>query len=40
VFTKFDALYDVEFAKLRNEGVTREGAKALAPKHAMETGHN
>ncbi|KAG2129107.1 hypothetical protein DEU56DRAFT_498043 [Suillus clintonianus] len=37
IFTKFDALYDVEFARLRKEGKTRKEAKKLAPKHAEET---
>ncbi|KAG2135156.1 hypothetical protein DEU56DRAFT_401094 [Suillus clintonianus] len=36
VFTKFDALYDVEFARLLREGRSRKDAKALAPKHAEE----
>ncbi|KAG2135094.1 GTP-binding protein [Suillus clintonianus] len=37
IFTKFDALYDVEFARLRKEGKSRTDAKALAPRHAEET---
>jgi hypothetical protein len=37
IFTKFDALYDVEFAKLRSEGASRKDAKELAPKHARES---
>ncbi|KAG1848827.1 era-like GTP-binding protein [Suillus tomentosus] len=37
LFTKFDALYDVEFAKLRKEGKSRKDAKELAPTHADES---
>lgn len=37
LFTKFDALYDVEFAKLKSEGASRKDAKELAPKHARES---
>ncbi|OAX30859.1 hypothetical protein K503DRAFT_704719, partial [Rhizopogon vinicolor AM-OR11-026] len=37
LFTKFDALYDVEFAKLRSSGASRKDAKELAPKRAMES---
>ncbi|KAG2112515.1 hypothetical protein DEU56DRAFT_749315, partial [Suillus clintonianus] len=37
IFTKFDALYDVAFARLRKEGKSRTDAKALAPRHAEET---
>ncbi|KAG1808964.1 uncharacterized protein BJ212DRAFT_1484822 [Suillus subaureus] len=37
VFTKFDALYDVEYAQLRKTGESREGAKELAPKRAEES---
>ncbi|KAG1813434.1 hypothetical protein EV424DRAFT_1541744 [Suillus variegatus] len=34
LFTKFDALYDVEFANLRKEGKSWKDAKELAPTHA------
>ncbi|KAG2125454.1 hypothetical protein DEU56DRAFT_961864, partial [Suillus clintonianus] len=37
LFTKFDALYDVEFARLMENGASREDARRLAPKHAEET---
>ncbi|KAG2126206.1 hypothetical protein DEU56DRAFT_743145 [Suillus clintonianus] len=37
LFTKFDALYDVEFARLMENGASRKDAKNLAPKHAEET---
>ncbi|KAG1734540.1 hypothetical protein EDD22DRAFT_1045349 [Suillus occidentalis] len=37
LFTKFDALYDVEFAKLRKKGKSWKDAKELAPKHAEES---
>jgi hypothetical protein len=37
LFTKFDALYDVEFRKLRQEGKPRKDAKELAPKHAEDS---
>ncbi|KAG2058355.1 hypothetical protein BDR06DRAFT_1018556 [Suillus hirtellus] len=37
LFTKFDALYDVEFSKLRAEGKSRKDARALAPKQAEES---
>ncbi|KAG2125448.1 GTP-binding protein [Suillus clintonianus] len=37
LFTKFDALYDVEFAQLTDNGTSRKDAKKLAPKHAEET---
>jgi hypothetical protein len=37
LFTKFDALYDDEFAKLRNEGKSRVDAKKLALENAMES---
>ncbi|KAG1801264.1 GTP-binding protein [Suillus variegatus] len=37
LFTKFDALYDVEFNKLRAEGRSRKDAKELAPKQAEES---
>ncbi|KAG2124682.1 hypothetical protein DEU56DRAFT_744440 [Suillus clintonianus] len=36
IFTKFDALYDDEFARLIMEGKSRTDAKALASKHAEE----
>ncbi|KAG2751841.1 GTP-binding protein [Suillus brevipes Sb2] len=36
LFTKFDALYDVEFAKLRKKGTSWKDAKELAPKHAED----
>ncbi|KAG2348294.1 hypothetical protein BDR05DRAFT_995708 [Suillus weaverae] len=36
LFTKFDALYDVEFAQLRKKE-TWKHAKELAPKHAEES---
>jgi len=34
LFTKFDALYDVEFRQLRDKGTPRKDAKELAPEHA------
>ncbi|KAG1813438.1 hypothetical protein EV424DRAFT_1326547 [Suillus variegatus] len=37
LFTKFDALYDVAFTKLRKEGKSRKDAKELAPGHAEES---
>jgi hypothetical protein len=37
LFTKFDALYDVEFAKLRKKGKSWKDAKELAPKHAEDS---
>ncbi|KAG1752222.1 hypothetical protein EDB19DRAFT_1870682, partial [Suillus lakei] len=37
LFTKFDALYDVAFAQLREEGTSRKDAKGLAPKRAEES---
>ncbi|KAG2368057.1 hypothetical protein BDR07DRAFT_1372360 [Suillus spraguei] len=37
VFTKFDALYDVEYAQLKRDGASREDAKELAPKRAEES---
>jgi hypothetical protein len=37
LFTKFDALYDVEFGQLRDKGIPRKDAKELAPKHAEES---
>ncbi|KAG1812008.1 hypothetical protein EV424DRAFT_1419387 [Suillus variegatus] len=37
LFTKFDALYDVEYAKLRKEGRSWKDAKELAPKQAEES---
>jgi hypothetical protein len=38
LFTKFDALYDVSYALLKedDELLSREVAQALAPKHAEE----
>ncbi|KAG2336930.1 hypothetical protein BDR05DRAFT_1063488 [Suillus weaverae] len=38
LFTKFDALYDVSYALLRedNKSLSMEDARALAPKHAEE----
>ncbi|KAG2339616.1 hypothetical protein BDR05DRAFT_917021 [Suillus weaverae] len=36
LFTKFDALYDDEFAELIRKGVSRKDAEALAPQHAKE----
>ncbi|KAG2129559.1 uncharacterized protein EDB93DRAFT_1256224 [Suillus bovinus] len=36
LFTKFDALYDDEFAELINQGVSRRDAQALASQHAKE----
>ncbi|KAG2037941.1 hypothetical protein BDR03DRAFT_354923 [Suillus americanus] len=36
LFTKFDALYDDEFAELISKGVSRKDAEALAPQHAKE----
>jgi len=36
LFTKFDALYDDEFAELMSKGVSRKDAEALAPQHAKE----
>ncbi|KAG0697500.1 hypothetical protein DFH29DRAFT_1022082 [Suillus ampliporus] len=37
VFTKFDALYDVEFAQLKRNGISREDARELAPKRTEES---
>jgi hypothetical protein len=37
IFTKFDALYDIEYAKLKCEGVSRKDANELAPKHVRES---
>ncbi|KAG2121424.1 hypothetical protein DEU56DRAFT_918181 [Suillus clintonianus] len=37
LFTKFDALYDVEFARLTENGTSRKDTKKLAPKYAEET---
>jgi hypothetical protein len=37
LFTKFDALYDDEFAELISKGVSRKDAEALAPQHAKDT---
>jgi len=36
LFTKFDALYDDEFAELISQGVSRKDAEVLAPQHAKE----
>jgi hypothetical protein len=36
LFTKFDALYDDEFAELICKGVSRKDAQALAAHHAKE----
>jgi GTP-binding protein EngB required for normal cell division len=36
LFTKFDALYDDEFAELMSKGVSRKDAEVLAPQHAKE----
>jgi hypothetical protein len=36
LFTKFDALYDDEFAELMSKGVSRKDAQALASQHAKE----
>ncbi|KAG2108970.1 uncharacterized protein F5147DRAFT_693571, partial [Suillus discolor] len=36
LFTKFDALYDDEFAELTSKGVSRKDAQALASRHAEE----
>ncbi|KAG2138596.1 uncharacterized protein EDB93DRAFT_717020 [Suillus bovinus] len=36
LFTKFDALYDDEFAELISKGVSRKDAEALAPQHAKD----
>jgi hypothetical protein len=40
LFTKFDALYDDEFAELISKGVSRKVAEALAPQHAKEAFSN
>ncbi|KAG1720761.1 uncharacterized protein EDB91DRAFT_1064700 [Suillus paluster] len=37
LFTKFDALYYVEFERLRRNGVSRKDARELAPKLAEES---
>ncbi|KAG2032651.1 hypothetical protein BDR03DRAFT_903387 [Suillus americanus] len=37
LFTKFDALYDVEFSLLRENGRSWKDAKNLAPKHAEDS---
>ncbi|KAG2134465.1 hypothetical protein DEU56DRAFT_809213 [Suillus clintonianus] len=37
LFTKFDALYAVEFARLTENGTSKKDAKNLAPKHAPVT---
>ncbi|KAG1760966.1 GTP-binding protein [Suillus occidentalis] len=37
LFTKFDALYDIEFAKLEENGTSWKDAKELTPKHAEES---
>ncbi|KAG1894206.1 GTP-binding protein [Suillus fuscotomentosus] len=36
LFTKFDALYDDEFAELTSKGVSRKDAQTLASQHAKE----
>ncbi|KAG2124235.1 hypothetical protein DEU56DRAFT_598052 [Suillus clintonianus] len=36
LFTKFDALYDVEFARLQKQGNSRTVAKELTPKNVEE----
>ncbi|KAG1901161.1 GTP-binding protein [Suillus fuscotomentosus] len=36
LFTKFDALYDDEFADLTSKGVSRQDAKTLAPQHVKD----
>jgi hypothetical protein len=36
LFTKFDALYDDEFAELISQGVSRKDAEALVPLRAKE----
>ncbi|KAG2078716.1 hypothetical protein BDR04DRAFT_1184014 [Suillus decipiens] len=36
LFTKFDALYDDEFAELIWKGVSRKDAEVLVPQHAKE----
>ncbi|KAG1888568.1 hypothetical protein F4604DRAFT_1889510 [Suillus subluteus] len=36
LFTKFDALYDDEFAELISQGVSRKDAEVLVPQHAKE----
>ncbi|KAG1776633.1 GTP-binding protein [Suillus placidus] len=40
LFTKFDALYDDEFAELISKGVSRKDAEALAPQHAKDASAN
>ncbi|KAG1722122.1 hypothetical protein EDB19DRAFT_1835148 [Suillus lakei] len=37
LFTKFDALYDVEFTRLRRKGTPRKDAKEQAPELAKES---
>jgi GTP-binding protein EngB required for normal cell division len=37
LFTKFDALYEIAYAELISEGVLREKAEELAPKHAEDS---
>ncbi|KIK34230.1 hypothetical protein CY34DRAFT_652635 [Suillus luteus UH-Slu-Lm8-n1] len=37
LFTKFDALYDIEFKKLKKNGLSRKDAKEMAQKHAEES---
>ncbi|KAG1722557.1 GTP-binding protein [Suillus lakei] len=37
LFTKFDAVYDTEFAQLRKEGMPWKDARELAPKLAEES---
>jgi hypothetical protein len=36
LFTKFDALYNDEFAELISKGVSRKDAEVLAPQNAKE----
>jgi hypothetical protein len=40
LFTKFDALYDDEFAELISKGVSRKDAEALVPQRAKEAFSN
>ncbi|KAG1840667.1 hypothetical protein C8R48DRAFT_788957 [Suillus tomentosus] len=40
LFTKFDALYDDEFAELISKGASRKDAEVLAPQHAKEAFEN
>ncbi|KAG1876034.1 era-like GTP-binding protein [Suillus tomentosus] len=37
LFTKFDALYDEAYARLKSEGVSMKEAGRLAPKHAEDS---